>query len=182
MSRTTFTAFFRALPTVALGLLVSGCGVTQSVSESTASLSRAIFHKQVRTLHLDFEGRLALNTEATDMRALSVPVMVRVYQLRDGKSVSNATYDDLLRDADRLLGADLLDQQSRVIRPGEGAQLDVPLNEQAGLIAIVGLFREPDLQRNDWRLLLTRDDLDPDRPRVVELGEQRLTLRPLAED
>lgn len=172
---------FRALTLCAFGLLVSGCGVTQSVSDSTASMTRAIFYKQVRTLRLDFDGRQALNTDGTDMRALSVPVMVRVYQLRDGKSASKATYDDLLRDADRLLGADLLDQRSLVIKPGEGAQLDVPLDENAGVVAVVGLFREPDSQANDWRMLLNRDDLDPDRPRVIELGESRLTLRPLAE-
>lgn len=172
---------YKTLSVIALGLFVSGCGVTQSVSESTAAMTQAIFYKQVRTLRLDFDGRLALNTQGTDMRGLSVPVMVRVYQLRDGQSVNKATYDDLLRDADRLLGADLLDQRSLVIKPGEGAQLDVPLNENAGGIAIVGLFREPDLQLNDWRLLLTRDDLDPDWPRVIELGESRLTLRPLAE-
>ncbi|MGA9221628.1 MAG: type VI secretion system lipoprotein TssJ, partial [Pseudomonas graminis] len=87
---------FRALNLCAFGLLVSGCGVTQSVSDSTASMTRAIFYKQVRTLRLDFDGRQALNTDGTDMRALSVPVMVRVYQLRDGKSASKSTYDDLL--------------------------------------------------------------------------------------
>lgn len=173
--------FVKALPVIALVLLASGCGVTQRVSESTASMTQAIFYKQVKTLRLDFDGRLALNTEGTDMRGLSVPVMVRVYQLRDGQSVNKATYDDLLRDADRLLGAELLEQRSLVIKPGEGAQLDVPLNENAGAIAVVALFREPDLQRNDWRLLLKRDELDPDRPRVIELGESRLTLRPLAE-
>lgn len=172
---------FKALTLFALGLLVSGCGVTQSVSESTASMTRAIFYKQVRTLRLDFDGRQALNTVGTDMRAVSVPVMVRVYQLHDGQSAHRATYDDLLQNADQLLGADLLDQRSMVIKPGEGAQLDVPLDENAGVIAVVGLFREPDLQVNDWRLLLNRDDLDPDRPRVIELGESRLTLRPLAE-
>ena len=173
--------FFKALPVIALVLLTSGCGVTQRVSESTASMTQAVFYKQVKTLRLDFDGRLALNTEGTDMRALSVPVMVRVYQLRDGQSVNKATYDDLLRDADHLLGADLLEQRSLVIKPGEGAQLDVPLNEKAGAIAVVALFREPDLQRNDWRLVLNRDELDPDGPRVIELGESRLTLRPLAE-
>jgi type VI secretion system protein VasD len=173
--------FVKTLPVIALVLLASGCGVTQSVSESTAAMTQAIFYKQIRTLRLDFDGRLALNTDGMDMRGLSVPVMVRVYQLRDGQSVNKVTYDDLLSDADRLLGADLLDQRSLVIKPGEGAQLDVPLNENAGVVAVVGLFREPDLQLNDWRLLLTRDDLDPDRPRVIELGESRLTLRPLAE-
>jgi type VI secretion system protein VasD len=175
-------SIFSALPMLALGLLISGCGMTQSVSESSASLADSIFHKQLRTLRLDFDGRMALNTEGTDMRALSVPVMVRVYQLRDGASVNNASYDDLLRDAQRVLGSDLLDQRSVVVRPGEGAQLDVPLDENAAFIAAVGLFREPDAQRNDWRLVFKRDDLGAERPRVIELSGNRLTLRPLAED
>lgn len=33
---------------------------------------------------------------------------------------------------------------------------------------------------NTWRLTLARDDLDPDRARVIELGNNRLTLQPLA--
>jgi type VI secretion system protein VasD len=44
------------------------------------------------------------------------------------------------------------------------------------------LFRHPDVQRNTWRLTLNRDDLDPDRARVIELGDNQLTLRALARD
>lgn len=173
---------FNLCKVAALGALLSGCGLTQTVSDATTSTAKAIFYKQVKTLHLDFTGRPALNTDMTDMTGLSVPTVVRVYQLRDSKIVDKATYDNVLNDADNLLRADLLDQHAMVVKPGEGAQLDVPLNKDAQFVTVVALFRTPDMQKNTWRLTLTRDDLDPDRARVIELGNNRLTLQSLAKE
>lgn len=178
MSRTVFNL----LKVVVLGALLSGCGLTQTVSDATTSTAKAIFYKKVKTLHLDFTGRAAMNTDMSDMRGLSVPTVVRVYQLRDNKIMDKATYDSVLNDADNLLRADLLDQQAMVIKPGEGAQLNVPLDQDAQFVTVVALFRTPDTQMNTWRLTLPRDDLDPDRARVIELGNNRLTLQPLAQD
>ncbi|MEQ4280961.1 type VI secretion system lipoprotein TssJ [Pseudomonas syringae] len=178
MSRTVFNL----LKVAVLGALLGGCGLTQTMSDATTSTAKAIFYKQVKTLHLDFTGRAAMNTDLMDMSALSVPTVVRVYQLRDNKIVDKATYDSLLSDADNLLRADLLDQRALVVRPAEGAQLDMPLNKEAQFVIVVALFRTPDTQLNTWRLTLTRDDLDPERARVIELGNNRLTLQPLAED
>ena len=175
MSRTVFNLCKMAT----LGALLSGCGLTQTVTDATTSTAKAIFYKQVKNLHLDFTGRPGLNT---DMTGLSVPTVVRVYQLRDKKIVDKATYDNVLNDADNLLSTDLLDQQAMVIKPGEGAQLDVPLSKDAQFVTVVALFRTPDTQKNTWRLTLTRDDLDPDRARVIELGNNRLTLQPLAKE
>ncbi|KPW31685.1 hypothetical protein ALO59_02095 [Pseudomonas amygdali pv. mellea] len=178
MSRTVFNL----LKVAVLGALLGGCGLTQTMSDATTSTAKAIFYKQVKTLHLDFTGRAAMNTDLMDMSALSVPTVVRVYQLRDNKIVDKATYDSLLSDADNLLRADLLDQRALVVRPAEGAQLDMPLNKEAQFVIVVALFRTPDTQLNTWRLTLTRDDLDPERARVIELGSNRLTLQPLGED
>jgi type VI secretion system protein VasD len=171
---------FKLLRIAAIAVPLSGCGVVQNVSDSTASATRSVFYKQVKTLHLDLDGRVALNTHSTDMNALSVPTVVRVYQLREGSSMTRATYNELLSDADHVLGADLLTQHSVVVKPGEGVQLSVPLVNDAVAVAVVALFREPDLESDSWRLVLGREDLDPDKARVVELGDNRLTLRPLA--
>jgi len=46
---------------------------------------------------------------------------------------------------------------------------------------VVALFRHPEM-KNAWRLTLTREELNPDRARVIELGENRLTLRPVAKE
>lgn len=178
MSRTVFNL----LKVVVLGALLGGCGLTQTVADATTSTAKAIFYKQVKTLHLDLTGRAAMNIDSTDMTGLSVPTVVRVYQLRDKKTVDKATYDTLLSDADKLLRADLLDQHALVVKPEEGMQLNVPMNKDAEFVTLVALFRTPDTQMNTWRLTLTRDDLDPDRARVIELGNNRLTLQPLKKE
>jgi len=178
MSRTVFNL----LKVAVLGALLGGCGLTQTVTDATTSTAKAIFYKQVKTLHLDFTGRAATNAHVIDMRGLTVPTVVRVYQLRDNKVMDKATYDSVLGDADNLLRRDLLDQHALVIKPGEGAQLNVPLDKDARFVTVVALLRTPDTQLNTWRLTLTRDDLDPDRARVVELDNNRLALQPLAKE
>lgn len=77
-----------------------------------------------------------------------------------------------------LLSADLLDQQRVVVKPEEGAQLNMPMSADAQYVAVVALFRSPDEQDNSWRLVLTREDLDPDKARQIELGGNALTLVP----
>ncbi|MBT9238956.1 type VI secretion system lipoprotein TssJ [Pseudomonas sp. MG-2] len=133
--------------------------------------------KQVKTLHLDLNGRSAINTDDAEMSGLSVPVLVRVYQLKDNKALENATYDDLLSQGERVLRDDLLDERVVVIKPGEAAQLSTPLQGDARYVAVVALFRSPDVIENTWRVVLQRDDLEPDQARVLELGDNRLTLR-----
>lgn len=167
---------------VALAILLGGCGLTQKIVEGTASTAHAVFYKQVKTLHLDFTGRSAMNTDSAEMSGLSVPVLVRVYQLRDHKALDRATYDDLVSHGERVLGDDLLNEKAVVVKPGEAAQLTTPLSSEAQYIAVIALFRNPDMDENTWRLTVQRDDLDPDQPRVVELGDNRLKLRPPTED
>lgn len=164
----------------AFGTLLAGCGMTQSMTDATTSTTEAIFYKQVKTLQLDLSARAALNTDDSAMNVLSVPTLVRVYQLRDSKALDKATYDSLLSHDERVLGDDLLDRRAVLVKPDEGAQLNVPMDPRARYVAVVGLFREPDA--GTWRLTLTRDELDPDRARVIELGDNRLTLRPLARE
>ncbi|MET0611815.1 MAG: type VI secretion system lipoprotein TssJ [Pseudomonas caspiana] len=178
MSRTLCNSLMLA----AFGALLCGCGLTQSVSDTTSSTASAIFYKQIKTLHLDFSARASLNTEDAQMNALSVPTMVRVYQLRSEKAVERADYDKLISNDESALIGDLLDKQSVVLNPEQGAKLSVPLDPDAKFVAVVGLFRNPDIQMNTWRLTLTRDDLDPDAARVIELGDNQLKLRPLVKE
>lgn len=83
----------------------------------------------MKTLHLDVVGRAAINTDAADGRGLSVPTLVRVYQLRDGKTLERLTYDDLLSNADRMLRDDLLSERTLVIKPDGAALLSMPMEK-----------------------------------------------------
>jgi type VI secretion system protein VasD len=159
--------------------LLGGCGLTQRTMDAGKSVGHAIFYKQVKELHLDFSGRAALNTGARDMNGLSVSTLVRVYQLRDRQALDKASYQQLLDEGDQALSADLMDERRLVVKPEEGAQLNVPMLADAQFVAVVALFRSPDLQSTSWRLVLSRDELDPDKARVIELGDNALNLVPL---
>lgn len=161
-----------------LAAVLGGCGLTQRVADNTTATAKAIFYKQVTTLHLDFSGRVALNTDRLDMNGLSVPTLVRIYQLRDRKALEQATYDELLAQSDSTLGADLLAQRAIVVKPGEGAQASLPMEPDAQFVAVAAFFRAPDIELGSWRVVLARNELDPDRPRVIELADNRLSVRP----
>lgn len=165
-----------------LPLILSGCGLTQKVSDGTSSAMKSIFYKQVKNLHLDVTARAALNTDHQENTSLSEPVMVRVYQLKDRKVFDKTVYQQLANDAESVLGADLLTSRSLVVKPGEDTGLDMPMDEQAQFVAVVGLFRAPDQTKNDWKLVLTREDLDPDKPRVIEAGNNHVFLQPRTDD
>lgn len=161
--------------------VLAGCGLTQAVSDTSSATAQAIFSRPLTRLQLDISGRAATNIASAQMHGLSVATQVRVYQLRDGKRFNSASYAQLLEDDQALLGTDLLSSHTLVVLPEGGATLDVPLQSEARTIAVVALFREVDMNKH-WRLGLTRADLLADRARVIELAENRLTLRSLSKD
>ncbi|MDF7628790.1 type VI secretion system lipoprotein TssJ [Pantoea sp. Al-1710] len=164
---------FAAVTMIGVALL-SGCGLTQSVSEGTASMTRSIFYKKITTLHLDFTTRSGVNSDEGDV---PLATLLRVYQLKDRQAFDKADYQTLLTQADSTLKGDLLAQRDVTVMPGGSVSLDVPMDKEAKYVAVVGLFRSPDLQKNSWRLVLDRDDLDADDARVIVLGNGDLALK-----
>lgn len=158
--------------------LLAGCGLTQSLTDGTVSLTKSIFYKQIKVLHLDFIPRAASNA---DGEQIPLATMVRVYQLKDRKAVEAANYPTLLNKADAALKDDVLASRSLLVMPDGSVTMNMPMDENAQFVAVVGLFNRPDLKENRWRLVLTRDDLDPDKARIIELGDGWLSLVPLKE-
>lgn len=163
---------------LAAGLLVvftlTGCGLTQKISDGTTSVAKAIFYKQVKTLHLDLVARTALNPDEDGM---PLATDLWVYQLKDRQAFDKADYAALQSGASTLLSADLLEEKDVWVRPDSTISLNMPLDEKAQYVALVAQFRSPDARKNDWRLVLTRDDLDPDKARTVSLEGNSLMLK-----
>lgn len=180
MLRTSLTKTIWLMPLLAFSL--TGCGVTQGITDGTKSAFNAVFYKKIKMLRLDFTAREALNTDARESNSLSEPVVVRIYQLKDRKTFDNSVYQQLLREGDSLLKADLLASRDVVVKPGGDANLNMPMEADAQFVAVVGLFRHPDMVNNTWKLVIQREDLDPDKPRVLEAGNNHLTLQPLKDD
>jgi len=169
---------WRAVAPLLLCCLLSGCGLAQSVHDGTRSMATSLFYKKIKTLQLDLSPRAALNA---DEAQIPLATMVRVYQLKDRKILDSADYQMLLRDDSPVLKGDVLASRSLLVMPGGNVTLNMPMDENAAYVAVVALFRQPDLKKNTWRLVLRRDDLDPDKARTVELGDGWLSLVPLKE-
>ena len=153
--------------------LVTGCGLTQKVSEGTVSLTKSIFYKEIKTLHLDLSAREAANKNA---QGIALSTVVRIYQLKDRKAFDSANYQSLFAQDSTVVKADLLAQRDIRVRPGESVTVDIPLENEAQYVAVAGMFISPDQSEDSWRVVLRREDLDPDKARVIELNSQALVL------
>lgn len=162
-----------------LATALSGCGLTQTVKDGTISVTKSIFYKQVKILHLDIQARSGMNNNA---KGASLATVVRIYQLKDRKAFDSTDYPSLFADDSQALKADLLVEKDIHLRPGESVALDMPMDEKTQFVAVAGMFMSPDQTNDTWRIVLTRDDLDPDKPRIIEASNNRLTLQPLKDN
>lgn len=162
------------LLTTALSL--TGCGLTQMVSDGTSDVAKSIFYKQIKVVHLDFVARDALNT---DDNGTPLSTIIRIYQLKNADSFNNSDYATLFDKDSEILKGSLLAQKDIRIRPGESIAVDMPMEEGAEFVAIAALFHSPDLITDDWRAVIPKKNLLPDDPRRLVLTEQSMTLTPL---
>lgn len=174
----TFTSLSRSTALMLFCSLLTACGLTQAVSDVTVSATKAIFYKKIKVLHLDFEPRAAINADESQT---PLATMVQVYQLKDRQKVDAADYQSLLRDADTTLKEDIVVSKSLLVMPKGSVILNMPMNEEAKFVAVVGLFNRPDIHNNTWKLVLSRDDLEPDKPRTIQLNSTGLVLVPAKE-
>jgi type VI secretion system protein VasD len=154
---------------VAVSLSLCACGAWQSVSDTSTSAYQAVFHKRVKILNVDLNGRASLNPDEANR---PVSVAVRIYQLKDRKSFDGASYDDLLKNERAVLSADLQDTAGVVVNPGSAASVSQPLRADTEYIAIVGFFRSPKNDR-DWRRVVPTKSLSASSPLRFDLiGEE----------
>ena len=155
-----------------IALILAGCGLTQKVTDGTVAVTKSIFYKQIKTLHLDIRAREAVNSNA---RGVALSTVVRIYQLRDRKTFDTTDYPSLFKADSQAIKADLVAEKDIRLQPGGAVMVDMPMEETAQ-------FMSPDQENNTWRVVLSRDDLDPDKARVIEAGNNRLTLQVLKDE
>ena len=158
--------------------VLTGCGLTQTVKDGAVSVTQSIFYPQVKTLHLDLRAREGVNNNA---KGASLATVVRIYQLKDRQAFDNTDYPSLLAGDGQAPQAYRVAEKDVRLRPGESVTVDMPMETSAQFVAVAAMFIDPDLTQNSWRLVLTRDELDPARPRIIEASQNQLTLHPFKE-
>jgi type VI secretion system protein VasD len=160
--------------TLLLTTFLTGCGLTQGVTDGSKSVGNAVFYKKVKIVHLQFRARAELNPDEDGM---ALATRVQVYQLKDRKAFDKAGYNALVEDAEATLSDDLVAKKEIQVRPQQTVTFTMPMDEQAQYVAVVAQYRTPDVRKNDWRLVLSRDDLDPDDARFIEMAKYSLILQ-----
>ena len=160
----SFLTTLRAGTTLTLmALLLTGCGAWQATKDTSTDVARAIFIAKVKQMNLVIEGRAELNR---DERGASLPVAMRVYQLKDAKAFEKATYTQLLSDAGHVLKADALRRADVVLGPNATITLSSPMADGAQYVGVVAFFRNP--VNAQWQLVIPKSQWKKTDP--VKLG------------
>lgn len=163
--------------TLLLCLLLSltGCGAWQAVKNGSQQVVAAVFYPKLTTLKLDFTAREAINP---DERGHPLSVVVRVYQLHDGKAFARASYAQLLSQDREVLGDEMLARHDLLLRPGASTSLNAVVEPNTSQIAVVALFRQPAASGN-WRVSMPVKTLDNQKAARLELLDNQILITQL---
>ncbi|AOJ35411.1 hypothetical protein WJ16_28230 [Burkholderia metallica] len=152
---------------------LSGCGTWQAVKATTTDMTRAIFVAKIKQMNLVIESRSALNENE---QGQSLPVVMRVYQLKDAKVFEKAAYVQLLDDDKALLSADLLGRQEATLAPDATVRLSAPMADDAQIVGIAGFFRNQD--GAEWQLTIPKSQWKKTDPVKLVVTGNRMELVP----
>jgi type VI secretion system protein VasD len=84
-----------------------------------------------------------------DVRGRASPVTVRVYALKSSAAFEGADFFSLFEKDSATLGAELVQREEMLLRPGDSKKLEMTLPADAKAIGVMAAFR--DLDRARWR-------------------------------
>ncbi|RQR64555.1 type VI secretion system lipoprotein TssJ [Burkholderia sp. Bp9125] len=161
----------RCTMVVGLALAVSACGMWQSVKDTTVDATRAVFVAKVKQMNLVVESRAALNQNG---QGQSLPVVIRIYQLKDARVFAKAGYAQLLDDDRVLLKTDLLGSLEATLAPRATVKLSAPMPVDAQFVGAVGFFR--DQGGAEWQLVIPKSQWKKTDPVRLVVNGNRFEL------
>lgn len=110
-----------------------------------------------------------------DVRGRASPLTVRVYALKSVAAFEGADFFSLFDKDQATLGAELVQREEVLLRPGESRVVEMTLSPDARAIAVMAAFR--DLDRARWREVRA---LDVGKPlnATVRLGARQIGIEP----
>ena len=108
-----------------------------------------------------------------DARGRASPLTVRVYALKSPGPFEAADFFSLFDKDQATLGAELVQREELLLRPGESRKLDMTLPPDAKAIGVLAAYR--DLDRSRWREVRT---LEVGKPQAltVNLGAREVRI------
>ncbi len=159
----------RAIACLPLLAMLCACGAWQSAKETTADATQAVFIAKVKQMDLTIASRSALNQ---DRRGLSLPVVLRIYQLKDSKAFETATSAQLL--AGDALKPDILGRTEVTLNPSATVRLSELMADEARYVGVVAFFR--DQANAEWQLVIPKAQWKKTDPVRLTVAGNRLEI------
>jgi len=91
-----------------------------------------------------------------DRKGVPLPVVVRVYQLNDKGAFESATFNQIWKNDEGILGGTLLTRNELILNPDSKNKVELDRHEQAKYVGVVAVFRNP-IDRK-WRAMRELSD------------------------
>ncbi len=91
-------------------------------------------------VRVDLQSNIGLNP---NKQGESLPVVVRVYQLTDKGAFQSATFDQIWKQDEGILGNTLLTRSEIILNPSSNNKVELDRHEQAKYVGVVAIFRTP---------------------------------------
>lgn len=100
-----------------------------------------------------------------DARGRASPLTVRVYALKTTGAFDAADFFTLFEKDQATLGAEMVQREEMLLRPGESKKLELTLPADAKALGVIAAYR--DLERARWREVRV---VEPGKPLVLTVG------------
>lgn len=157
-------------------LSLSGCGLTQRVADGTVSATKSLFYRQIKTLHLDIRAGRPLTPV---LPVFPCRLWCGFISLKTTGVLTVRIIRRFLQGTMKFWQAISLHRKMYGCSRGGSVAVDMPLDDAAKFTGVAAMFLEPDQKKNTWRVVLGRDELEPDTPRLIEVSGNTLTLLPV---
>ena len=108
-----------------------------------------------------------------DARGRASPMVVRVYVLKSPGAFQSADFFSLFDKDTSTLGAELIQREEVLMRPGDSKKLDFVLQPDAKVIGVLAAYR--DLERSKWREMSPLE-IGKTNNLAVNLGARQITM------
>jgi type VI secretion system protein VasD len=171
MKHTAIRTWRRCAGIAFAATLLSGCGAWQAMKETTTDTAHALFATKVKTMHLVIKADANLNP---DDHGASLPVALRVYQLKHAESFEAARYAQWLDASGDVLGADVVTRTDVTLGPGATITLDAPMAGDTTYVGVVAFFRT--VTRDAWRVRIPVDRWKQTDPVMLGVSQYQIQL------
>jgi len=161
---------FRCCVAALFVLMLNGCGVGQSIKDSTVDAAKWAFTTQVKTMNLDLVSRASLNANGSGQ---SLSTVVRIYQLKTPQAFEKLNYAQLQTNDLAALKADVLSTRDVVLRPDSSASISDAMNDAAEYVGVVAFFRGKG-KNSTWKLLVPKAQWKQTDPVKIEVQDNSL--------